>query len=776
MITIIKIRLVIILVLFLNITSSYAQLTHPGGWLMDDDLTLIRTKVAAQEEPWYSAWLEFEKDDIDETYTATVSPTITDSNAIQREGHAAYMLAIKWVASGNQAYATAGINIIDAWASTVTTLDTDNSPLREGIGSNKMANAAEILAWGFNGEAGWSASKIIEAQNWFENVIYPITSTGPSRSMNWGTSCLAGNMSMAIFCDNMTMFNAAVDAYKFGFTDTNDGCAGVTQYIINSDGQCFESERDQGHTQGGIAHLVEPALIAWNQGVDLVSYSNDRLVAGMEYSAKYNLGNEVSWTNSVPNPCNQSFGWMNNGFISEEDRGDFSPIYVMTSTLFTRAGKSHPYTAQVVTDTGDPNDDDFNGYDQPESYNSDHPGAGTLCLTVDENLGDPISGFDSNGLPEYNMNVLPMTIEAEHFDYFALDGQGNTYNDLTSSNDGGQYRTDEAVDIESLTGGGYNITNIENGEWLIYTVNVPLNGTYDIDINYASANANGTIKFNLYGTDITSDVSVPFGSPNSTGLNDWQDFNVISDVRLSKGVQVLKVLFSGADDAFKLNNFTISLVEADLLIQAEDYNTMFGIQTETTKDVGDGLNVGHIDGGDWMEYNVGIVNSGTYILNYRVASRWGGGSVEVLVDGVSQGTTDIAKTNDWQSWITLSTTVSLSPGSRTIRLYAPIGGWNINWFELIFDEAGSLSQEEFDKNNDISIYPNPVSNNVTVLMPNSKFNEYTIFDISGRINRKGVITSNMQELNLDLSNFSKGIYLISLKGNQLTKTFKLVKN
>ena len=766
--SIIKIRLILTFGLLLNLTSSYAQLNHPGGWLMDDDLTLIRNKVAAKEEPWFSAWQILEAESINDQ--PTVSPTITNSTYIQKQGHAAYTLALKWVASGDKSYATAAINIIDAWASTVTVLETDNSPLREGIGSNKMANAAEILAWGFNGEAGWSVSKIIEAQNWFKNVIYPITSTGTSRSMNWGTSCLAGNMSMAIFCDDTTMFNDAVAAYKFGFTNTDDGCAGVTQYIINADGQCFESERDQGHTQGGIAHLVEPALIAWNQGVDLVSYEDDRLVAGMEYTAKYNLGYDVSWTNDVPNPCNQTHNWMSNNFISAEDRGDFSPIYVMAATLFTRAGKSHPYTTEVTTH-GD--------YDQPESDNDDHPGLGSLCFAIDQNPGEPISGFDSSASPEFKMNELPMTIEAENFDYLALSGQGKTYNDLTNSNDGGEYRTNENVDIESLTQDDYNITSIKNGEWLLYTVDVLSDGIYDIDINYAAANSNGTIKFNLGGGNITSDVSVPFGSPNSTGLTDWQSFKVISDVRLFKGVQVLKVLFNGADDAFKLNNFTISLVKADavetVLIQAEDFTAMEGVETEATGDVDGGLNVGYISDGDWMEYDVDVVNSGTYILNYRVASKKGGGSIELLVDGVTQGTTGVDATGGWQDYKTINTTVSLSSGSHTIRLNAVKGGWNFNWFQLVLDEVDVLSQEEFDKNNDIRMYPNPVSNNLTVHVPISKFSGYTVFDISGRVYQEGVITSNMQKLNIDLSDFSKGIYLISLKGNQLSKTFKLIK-
>jgi len=189
--------------------------------------------------------------------------------------------------------------------------------------------------------------------------------------MNWGTSCLAGNMSMAIFVDNRTMFNDAVDAYKFGFTNTDDGCAGVAQYIANEEGQCFESGRDQSHTMGGIAHLVEPAMIAWNQGVNLVTYENNRLVVGMEYTARFNLGNDVPFTNNIPNPCNIRFGWLNNNFISQDDRGDFSPVFVMANTLFEYAGIDHPYTDEVAS---------LSSY-FPEYTNSDHPGMGHLLYS-----------------------------------------------------------------------------------------------------------------------------------------------------------------------------------------------------------------------------------------------------------------------------------------------------------------------------------------------------------------------------------------------------------
>ena len=370
-------RILFLTALFVSLFSNLgnAQLIHPGGWLTGNELRTIRAKVAAQKEPWYSAWLDLKDSDAGTDYTASVSSIITSSPDFQKQAHAAYVLTMKWVASGDKAYATAAINIIDDWVNTVTDFseDDDQSSLRCGIGGNKMAQAAEMLAHGFNGEAGWPSESIAKAQAWFKDVVYPYVSTGPMRSTNFGTSALAGCMSMAVFCDDKTMFDHACDAYKYGFKNTSDGCCAVTDYIINSEGQCYETGRDQIHTQGGIAHLVETAMTAWNQGVDLVSFADYRLVAGMEYTAKYNLGYDVPWTSDVPNPCNLNVYWADG--ISAQGRGKWSPVYILAATLFERAGQAHPYTSEVIKSST---------YSQPETHNSDHPGLGTLMYSVSD--------------------------------------------------------------------------------------------------------------------------------------------------------------------------------------------------------------------------------------------------------------------------------------------------------------------------------------------------------------------------------------------------------
>jgi hypothetical protein len=45
-------------------------------------------------------------------------------------------------------------------------------------------------------------------------------------------------------------------------------------------------------------------------------------------------------------------------------------------------------------------------------------------------------------------------------------------------------------------------------------------------------------------------------------------------------------------------------------IEGEDFSDMSGVQTENTSDAGGGLNVGWIDDGDWMDYQINVLSSG----------------------------------------------------------------------------------------------------------------------------------------------------------------------
>ncbi|WP_421873050.1 carbohydrate-binding protein [Marinoscillum sp.] len=119
-------------------------------------------------------------------------------------------------------------------------------------------------------------------------------------------------------------------------------------------------------------------------------------------------------------------------------------------------------------------------------------------------------------------------------------------------------------------------------------------------------------------------------------------------------------------------------------IEAESFCEMLGVQTESTTDVGGGQNVGYLDAGDWMAYRVNIPTSGLYNVTYRVASLNGGGSLQIesLGGGSVYGSVDVQATGGWQSWTTVSHTVSLNAGDQDIALSILSGGFNLNWLNI----------------------------------------------------------------------------------------------
>jgi endoglucanase len=123
-------------------------------------------------------------------------------------------------------------------------------------------------------------------------------------------------------------------------------------------------------------------------------------------------------------------------------------------------------------------------------------------------------------------------------------------------------------------------------------------------------------------------------------------------------------------------------------IQAESYSQQSGIQTQNTSDAGGGLNVGWIDYGDWLSYAntpVDIPVSGTYRIEYRVASLNGGGGLRFEEAGGSpvHGQLAVPSTRGWQNWTTISHTVYLPAGTHRFGINAISGGWNINWFRIV---------------------------------------------------------------------------------------------
>jgi len=124
-------------------------------------------------------------------------------------------------------------------------------------------------------------------------------------------------------------------------------------------------------------------------------------------------------------------------------------------------------------------------------------------------------------------------------------------------------------------------------------------------------------------------------------------------------------------------------------IEAESFSQMSGVDIETTSDVGGGLNVGWIDDGDWIEFEVAVLKSGIYSAEFRTAKLTDDfqGLVYVNLDGQRLSRFLVPGTNGWQNWTTISCPLTLQSGSYQFRLHAQVGGWNFNWMDIKLEES-----------------------------------------------------------------------------------------
>ena len=134
--------------------------------------------------------------------------------------------------------------------------------------------------------------------------------------------------------------------------------------------------------------------------------------------------------------------------------------------------------------------------------------------------------------------AVPGTIQAEDFD---RGGEGVAYHDNVAGNAGGQYRTGEDVDIITPAPGtnatGHAVNNIETGEWLEYTIDVPATGAYTVELHVSSEFTTSRFHVEIDGVDVTGPITVP-----STGW--WGTFTWLgkTGVNLTSGQHVLRVV------------------------------------------------------------------------------------------------------------------------------------------------------------------------------------------------------------------------------------------
>ena len=204
---------------------------------------------------------------------------------------------------------------------------------------------------------------------------------------------------------------------------------------------------------------------------------------------------------------------------------------------------------------------------------------------------------------------------------------------------------------------------------------------------------------------------------------------------------------------------------SSVTLQAEAANVNSGMTAETTSDTGGGQDMGYVDAGDYLVFNnVNFPTTGTYTIEYRVASPSGGTiSSDLNAGAIQLGNMAIPATGGWQNWTTVSRTVNVNAGTYNFGVFAQTGGYNLNWVRiskasgartaLASTEAAASSPQG------VSLYPNPVSSTDRLQAgPELVGCKYQVIDAIGQEKSHGIVGSG----GLDVSALPAGMYTLRL--------------
>lgn len=272
------------------------------------------------------------------------------------------------------------------------------------------------------------------------------------------------------------------------------------------------------------------------------------------------------------------------------------------------------------------------------------------------------------------------------------------------------------------TGGGLNVDYFETNDYLDYSVNVASAGSYTVGFRVASANGGATLQLRNSAGNTLGSISVG----NTGGWQSWQ--TISTTVSLPAGAQTLR-LFAAASTGCNVNYLTFAAAAPatpafSRQLEAEAFSVNNGMVVEACTDAGGGQDMGYIDANDYLVFNgINFPTTGTYLIEYRVASGAAGGTIssDLNAGAIQLGNTTVPGTGGWQTWTTVSKTVTINAGTYNFGVFAQTGGYNLNWVRISKSSTaarGTLAAVptplKTPNGQVLDVYPNPATDQLSL--------------------------------------------------------------
>jgi chitinase len=256
--------------------------------------------------------------------------------------------------------------------------------------------------------------------------------------------------------------------------------------------------------------------------------------------------------------------------------------------------------------------------------------------------------------------------------------------------------------------------NQDNGGWNINYASFASSAVTVATPVFSPGGGNYTSAQNVSISDSTSGASIRYTTDGSTP-SETAGTIYSGPVNIS-GTTTLKAIAykSGdADSSVASATYTINSSEGPFggtaaaipgTIQAENYDTggqgvaynvtsingtdngyrSDGVDLEVCSDTGGGVDLGWESPGQWFKYTVNVATAGTYTVSFRVAAPNAVTDAFHLSNSSGtnlSGNVNVPATGGYQTWATVTASVTLPAGQQVLTLNQDTGGgvWNINY-------------------------------------------------------------------------------------------------
>jgi hypothetical protein len=369
---------------------------HPGLLHTGTDLARMAAKVKAGASPYTAGYAKLTANRHSQSDWKPNPQTIVyrgvemrppstwpqNYGALYNDIHAAYQNALRYHVSGDSAHADTAVAILNAWSAKLTKVfGSADRFLAAGLYGYQIANAAELVR-------DHKDFQLERFQKMLVDVFYSVSedflvrhngTPAPHYWPNWDLCNMACALATGIFCDDQAKVEQAVEYFKHGV-----GMGSIKHAIpvVQDDGlaQWMEAGRDQGHSLLGVGLMGTVCEMAWNQGIDLYGYDDNRFLKGAQYVAKWSLGGNVPYTPYAQ--LDRRPGIQTPTNVAPTSPTQVRPVWAMVANHYTkRRGLSATYLTQIAAKAGP---EGGGGDYGPNSGGFDQLGFGTLAFTRDK--------------------------------------------------------------------------------------------------------------------------------------------------------------------------------------------------------------------------------------------------------------------------------------------------------------------------------------------------------------------------------------------------------